>query len=325
METRYHNDTNHDEKMLYLTCSGLISSYSLHGIYRQNWMIVGGANLILALVTFIINLITLIALRKIKDKNTITNCIFASLCASDMFTGLLGQPFFGAFYITVFYEKRYCGLLFLTIGSGCFFVLVSFLCILEIHIERYLGVFYPFHHNKIKMDILLIKKMIAVGWILVAILILICFFTPQLIMSTVIAAVLFPVGFILCFYVQVKTVGQVRRLRRCHRNNIVPQLDDTKTRKHRHFDQVELRASRLAGLILVAFTICYTPNLIVYIWIDLEKRYDVLVAVKSWTETLVMANSILNPLLFNLKKKDVREIVVSSLCMLKPCSTVTSE
>ena len=170
IENNYENQSNYNEQLqlLHINCYNVKFSLPVHEAYIRKWAAVGGINLILAPITFILNLIVLIAFSKINDKNNITNYIYRSLCIADMLTGLLAQPAFAAFYLTVFHRKTYCSLLFLTTACSYFFVTVSFLGLLAIHIERYLGVFYPFKHNKIKADTIMITKLLVTGWILAA-------------------------------------------------------------------------------------------------------------------------------------------------------------
>ena len=204
MENKYDNGTNCNGQVLYFNCSNFSQSFPMHGLYKQNWLSAGVVNLIFAPVTYFINIITLVALRKIKDKNTISNCMFTSLCATDMLTGLLGQSLYGVYYVTVFYKKTYCSLVYVHIGFGFFFVTVSFLCLFAIHIERYLGVFHPMTHYKIKTDTSFITRIILASWALTAIYIPICFFTPCSIMYKNTIGVLIPVVIVWSFYVQMK-------------------------------------------------------------------------------------------------------------------------
>ena len=311
------NETNYN-KILYLDCSSNVQkTYHVHGFCMKNWLIVGTVNLLLAPVAFFMNFIMLIALRKSKDKNTITNYMFTNLCISDMSTGLVVQPLYGALYLTVFHQKTTCSLIFVTIGFGYFFVAISFLALLGIHVERYLGVFHPFYHNNIKTDTSLIKRVILAAWMVTAILVALCFLTKNLIMYTVLAAFLAPTAFICSCYVQVKIVRQVgritTRLRKSVLRTVLQINGDKRTETERRCDRIESRANRIAGLILIAYTVCYIPNLTAYIWSHFDQKSSTLLAIMVWTETLVFLNSIFNPLLFCLQKKDIREVVVSSL------------
>ena len=336
MGNKCDNVTNYNGQILYFNCSNFSPSFPMHGIYKEIWLSAGVANLILAPVTFLINFITFVALRKIKDKNTITYCIFKSLCATDMLTGLLAQSLYGVYYVTVFYKKTYCSLVYVHIGFGFFFVTVSFLCLFAIHIERNLGVFHPMTHFKIKTDTSFITRIILASWALTAIYIPICFFTPRLIMYKITAAVLITVVFVWSFYVQIKIIRRLPRIRSSHK--VLANMHDVKTEIERHFGRFEFRANgiagtkrhfgrfefpanRIAGLILAAYTVCYIPTTAMYLWFDFGTQRNVLVAVIPWTETLVFLNSIINPLLFSLQKKEVQQIVVSLLRSLVSCCT----
>ena len=316
MEEKYY-----DRQMINYNCPNANFSWPLEVSYRRNWISVAVVNLILAPVTFFMNFVILFALSKLKDRNTITNYLFRSLCITDMLTGLLAQPLFGALYLNVFSKKASCSLLVATVGSGYFFVTISFFTLLGIHIERYLGVFHPLYHSKIKTKTTLIKKIIVTGWVLTAIYVLLCFVTPYLILFTVSYAVFVPVSFTWCCYVQVKIVREVYRINKRGRNNIVPETNEIKTERERHFNRVQSRANRITGLILVAYTVCYIPGIIACILLQIDKDSHILLAVVRWGETLALLNSLCNPLLFTLQKKDVRQIIFYFFCSLKPCST----
>ena len=177
-----------------LTATILNFKFSLpvHGAYKRNWAAVFGVNLILAPITFILNLTILIAFCKVNGKNKIKNYLCRSLWMADMLTGLLSQPAFAALNLAVFHRKKSCTLLFMSATCGYFLVIVSFFGLLAIHIERYLGVFYPFRHNRIKTDTIMITKLILTGWRLSAICLSLCFLTPDLIMFTVFATAVIP-------------------------------------------------------------------------------------------------------------------------------------
>ena len=308
----WSNDTDY----IYFDCSTNVrKTYPAYGIYIKNWLLVGSVNLALSPVTFFMNLMTLTALRKCKDKDTITNYVFTSLCTTDMLTGLIVQPLYGTLYLTVFHGNAFCELLYATIGFAYFFVAISFFALIAVHVERYLGLYYPFYYKTIKTDTGLIKRIILAMWIFTVIFVSLCFLTPHLIMYACLAALLAPAAFIWSCYVQVKIAVQVRRIANRNRRSVsLTQTDDLKRiQLERRYDRVESRANRVAGLILMAYTVCYIPNLITYVLSYFDRTSHTLLAVTVWTETFVFLNSIFNPLLFCLQKKDVREIAVSTV------------
>ena len=323
MDNHSLNDTNYYKPLYFLCKNNSSSSYPLYGAYLQNWLIVGLANVILSPVTFSMNLITLTALRRATDKNTLTNYIFTALCTTDMLTGLIAQVLFGALYLKLFYKKASCSLLFASTGSGYFFVAISFLTLLAIHVERYSAVFHPFTFVKIAADTRLIKKMIFFSWVMIAILVAVSSFTPQFVMFRFIASILVPTGFIWSCFVQVKIVRQVHKITKNLRK-IAPQTDDNSERE-RYLSRLKSRSNKIAGLVLLAYLICYTPTIIIYIWRYINQKSQLLLAVRAWTETLVFLNSIFNPLLFYLQKKDIRKTVWSLIRYLSPFSRIYQE
>ena len=316
---RINSRTNH---VLHFDCTNHVKiSYPLEGLYPQNWALIGTINLILAPITFAVNLLTLVALCKSKDKTFITKAIFTSLCLTDMLTGILAQTFYGVLYITVFNAEKYCFLLLATIGCSYFFVATSFFALLAIHVERFLGVFHPFYHKRIKTDASLIKIIALTTWILTAVSVAVSFFTPHLIMYTILAAIFTPIVFVWSCYVQVKIVGKVHRVM-SRRRKVVPQTD-LRTERKCHFNRKDSRANKTAGLILVAYIVCYTPSLIINILRFYDEKSNPLLAVRVWAETCVFLNSIFNPLLFCLQGREIREIIRSLLFALLPCSAAT--
>ena len=121
-------------------------------------------------------------------------------------------------------------------------------------------------------------------------------------------------------YVQVKIVREVHRITKRHRQN-GPHIGNKKDENERHSNLVDSLANRIAGLILMAYAVCYIPGAIIYIWLNFSKTSNVLQAVRQWAETLAYLNSIFNPLLFSLQKKEIRQIVFSFVRSLLPCST----
>ena len=321
-EEKYHNGSNNYGQLLHYNCHDIKFSLRPHEAYRRNYAVVGGVNLILAPVSFILNLTILIAFSKVNATNNITNLIFRSLCTADMLTGLFAQPAFAAFYLIAFQKHISCSLIYISTAFSFFFVAVSFLSLLAIHIERYLAVFYPFKHHIIKTKTILIKKLILTGWILTAILVSLCLLTPRFIMFAVFSVVLIPTVFMWSCYVQVKIVREVNRRTKPFGKD-VPQVGDRKDEREYRFNYVDSRANRISGLILMAYAVCYIPVVVIYTWLHFNKRLYFLRAEQYWAETLVYLNSIFNPLLFSLQKKDIRQIIASSVRSLVPCSRAT--
>ena len=168
----------------------------------------------------------------------------------------------------------------------------------------------------------MITKVMVTGWITAAILVSLCFLTSRLIMFTVLVAALLPTVFMWSCYVQVKIVHEVHRITKLRRKT-APQIGTKKDEIERHFNLIDSRANRIAGLILMAYAVCYIPSGIICTWLHFSKTSNVLLSVKSWAETLAYLNSIFNPLLFSLQKEEIRQIVISFMRSLRPCSTVT--
>ena len=241
-----------------------------------------------------------------------------------MLTGLFAQLTYGAFYLTVYYNKVICSLLLITIGCDYFFVAVSFFTLFLIQTERCFGVFHPFRYEKLVADGKSVRKIILIIWIISGTMVLVSFFTPKLILLTIIAALLIPAVFIWSYYVQIKIVRQVHRVTKRMRK-ITPQTE-VKTKDSKcYISRTNSRANRLAGLVLVAYIICYAPNVTINILRYFNNGSSILVVALVWTETLVFLNSIFNALLFCLQKKDVRCVILSSIYSFIHCSTTISE
>ena len=157
---------------------------------------------------------------------------------------------------------------------------------------------------------MLIKKIMIITWLIVAIMISLCFLTPHLIMLTAFAAILIPTAFIWSCYVQMKILIQVYRITRSLRKT-ASELNSNANHKRSYPKHVKSRANKLTGLILVAYLICYTPCLIIYILRYIDGKCKMLLAAMTWTETLAFVNSIFNPLLFCLQRRDLRKIIVT--------------
>ena len=312
MDNLPQNKTGDNWQLLYFDCRNMNVGYPTTGMYKYNWLINGTVNLVLAPFTFFLNLITLIALRKVKDKRTATNYILSSLCTTDMLTGLFGQVTYGVLYLTIFHSKAFCILLLTTVGFSYFFVTVSFFTMLTIHTDRYIGVFYPFQYEKIERSCSFIWKIIFVTWIASACFVSVNFFTPHFILHTVLAAIIIPVSFTWCIYVQLNMISQVRKVTR-HLCQTTPQLDGYHRRQKCNSVRLRSRTNKMVGLILGAFVICYTPNIIISILRYLDGKSHKLLTAMVWSETLVFFNSVLNPFLFCLQRKDIQQIVSNML------------
>ena len=268
------------------------SSGSFHGL------LVAAAVFSLAtcFFTIFLNALVMVAVKIKRRLQTHPNILLACLALTDLMVGLVVQPLHIAKTILLIqgkYSDEFCDIdsafsvsfVMLVLATSCQLVLVSG--------ERYLAIKHTFTHASVVTKARLIVAS-AVAWIAAAVfflLILYVSFLPQAIIYSSIIVL------------QILVYKEARR----HEKHILSQQVSLEARVK--FKQ-EKKALKLTTVILVTIFLCFVlPSTVMFVTWEIFKEKlspDIKTLVRHFGHLPVMINSLLNPVIYTVRKEEFR-------------------
>lgn len=258
----------------------------------------------LCYTTLMVNVVTIHALRKASFPDKPLKTLLLSLTISDLGVGLLGQPL----YIVEQAEKLRCNVpdiatsvVSATVHNLLF--LTSFGSIIAISVNRFVAIQMPLRYQ----DIVTRKRaVIAVAtiWLFSAVFILCTLF----VLKRNIAFVIFVIIEIASFIATTLSSCKIYFVLKRHKNEIQNQRQQV-AQNDSMVNTVRLRKSAHCTFwIYLAFWLCYLPYIIIVIT---EKCLPntIMEALFMCSETIVLLNSSLNPVIYCWKMRHVRHAV----------------
>ena len=260
-----------------------LSSFN-DNIKSCSWM-----NLTMALPTAAINLCMIIALVSSSERSKPVHLLLLNLAVTDVLTGLINMPAFFLIFRYLGEGKDPCD--FAQFNIPLFMVLgeVSLITVTMIAIERYISVFHPFRHisqlsrTKITICALLSWFFPTMAMGLSHVLANRNVFKIFIELTVTIAT---PLNLILYFRILMKA----RKLR--------VQIQSEEARLgHARICTGDKRFVSIGGLIIISMLICFVPaGVLSFLTISGYENMTVDYIV-CWVWTLVLANSLINPLI----------------------------
>ena len=258
----------------------------------------------LCYTTLMINIVTIHALRKASFPDKPLKTLLLSLTVSDLGVGLLGQPL----YIVEQADKLRCNvsdnatsIVSATVHNLLF--LTSFGSILAISVNRFVAIQIPLRYHYIvtrKRAVIVV----ATIWLFSAVFILCTLFVLQRNIAFVIFVIIEIVSFIATTLSSCKIYFVLKR----HKKEIQNQRKQV-AQNDSMLNTARLRKSaHCTYWIYLAFWLCYLPYIIVVIT-EMCLPNTIMEALFMCSETIVLLNSSLNPIIYCWKMRHVRHAV----------------
>ena len=308
-----NNNTVNDFLILYPDCYGSTVRISTSTHESNKYINVVFAAMILPLgpATGMLNLLTLLAIFRNRNLQTIPNIIVISLCITDMLTGFIVGPLY--FTMNVLGTKGSLKKM-VTVSTVVYFcaiylIAMSYFTQIVLWTERYTGIFQPYFYRKWCTK-RLVAKFLLVLWIFFLMLHSATYFSTDWNVLTYFALTSFPIAFSWRFYVQLKTFCLVKQIRR--------EIRAVAVLHSRTSGTIEGHRSAISGAtkvgmsIFIAMLMCYVPNFLLYFLERLKVISHITVLAHcSWTNVLLMFNSLVNVLIYCIRLRGLRAIIMS--------------
>ncbi len=249
--------------------------------------------------------------RKLRKRQA--NILVCSQACADLFNGLVFVP------IEVY--ERYRRQRLLTPYLIAYLLFVSLFNLFSLALDRYLALIKPLFHHLI-MDVNKTKKLLIVNWLVPLLItaIPLCWSSSSLktkaISGRVYVCIFWLFMFLLCvimivMYVLIyrtaaKTIRQ--RQKRMAKLNKDPENKIKTTR-------TELRVAHLFGLLLFFFILAYLPILYLNLMDILDQVHLIFPVIEQLSLYSLIVNSVVNPILCLLLKKDYQLIIKRWICL----------
>ena len=269
-------------------------------------------NCITCPLTFLLNVLVIMAVKRTSRLQTKANMLLACLAVTDACTGLLTQPFFivwKAFYLLKVPDEDAVGIAHLCVSRGL--TICSALHLMLVTCERLIAIRFTYHHRHLVTE-QNIKVAVIIFW-LISIRNMVVghkdfniFETFRLVLNFL--AVLIVVSCV-CFVVFAYVIlyREVRRQRKNIKNQQLPQEEQQRIAK-------ENKALKTTVLVVGAVLVCYIPVILTVLVFYLFGLDNGSCVYCPWVNTFIMLNSLINPLIYCWRQKEMRQYVLRFSC-----------
>ena len=266
-------------------------------------------NVVLCCTAVTLNSVTIYALRKTPSVPMPLKVLLLSLAVSDLGVGMVCHPFYIACLVldleksATAFPSFYWVYMFVT----SVFTYGSFFGVLSLSVDRFLALRF---HLKYQQLVTQTRVMIVVisSWVLSCA--MSALYWPQKIPFHI-AYLVYAIIWGTCFVVSGVLNCYVYALVRRHANQI------QSTQVHGNAPEVaSTRRMRKSAFITIyvylLFLLCYLPNVFA-VWYVGSSQSSIADVVKSYTFTLLLLNSSLNPLIYCWKMRDIRQTILNMM------------
>lgn len=257
------------------------------------------------------NTMILLALRKCQSLHPPSKALLSSLALTDLFVGLIALPLFIAYYLMIILEvpSYYCVVAITYARTSTFIAGVSLETITTIAIDRYLAFHLCLRYREL-VTFRRVAGILVIEWITAAVWSGIWFWSAAINMWTG------AVGLFSCYLITSLCYYKIRRGLRRHfaemRRNVYS-CESTTDFSVAQYKKSVNSMLWIYGLLIV----CYMPHLTSLVVILITGLSNSSRFALHFSGLAVFVNSSLNPLLYCWKMKEIKQIVIANINVLR--------
>ena len=263
---------------------------------RQNpsfaYILLAISSVMCSLTAVVGNTIVIIALWRSKSMYSATKALFYGLAFSDLATGLT-QPLFVAYLLGVAWEN---GWLYCTVAlpfslTALFFSMVSLWTLSIIAVDRYLAL-HLLTRYKTVVTVKLIVAALVLGWLISA------FCTISIIFSVKFRQIVSGIAVFICFIISMY----------CYRRNYITLRQQKLHVQAQRSFQVEHHRKSLKSMFLIfcLFLSTIFPFFCILVFVTIAGFGSTSLFILDVSTLIVMANSLLNPIVYCMRVRDLK-------------------
>ena len=259
-------------------------------------------NLLVSPLTIFLNVLVILAVKTTPQLRTKYNALLACLAGTDIMTGALGQPLFIAELIYRLIgspASEFCAIQEAARKFIRTSLMSSLLHLTLVSLERYISIKFPCkYHDMVTKRRLILSVILA--WSLLAFpMILLSFYTNDVLRSIFLMLTTFPSIFIFIFC-RFATYYEARnQMRKIKARQISAAAAATFLKERKAFKTTTF----VIGVVLL----CYLPNgLFRVVFVSLISSPETLLAIEGFVLTLLFCNSVFNPIIYCARSREYR-------------------
>ena len=270
-------------------------------------------NAFLSCTAIMLNIITILALRKTSSLPKPLKTLLLSLAVSDLGVGLLVQPLFIVVLVMGIEQNSEKIVQDATTVTAIFLLHVSYFGVVALSADRFLAIHYYLRYKELVTHKRAVASVISV-WVLSVVLLVVLRLIPANV-SVIILATVKAVCFLSTALFYCKIYLAVR-----HHSNQIHVLQAQQAQNGEVLANAVRQRKAAVGTFYVylVFLACYLPNFYVEVIYRTTGLNTVTWNLRIYTFTLVALNSSLNPLIYCWKMTDIRHAVMDILQNIFP-------
>ena len=264
-------------------------------------------SVILSVSSTLGNTLILLALRKCRYLHPPSKALLSSLALTDLFVGLIALPLFTSYYLMIILEipSYYCVVAITYARTSTFIAGVSLETITTIAIDRYLAFHLRLRYREV-VTFTRVACILVIEWITAAVWSGIWFWSAPINMWTGV------VGLFSCYLITSLCYCSIRRGIRLYVAQIRGRVNVS------NFDVAQYKKTVNNMLwIYCLLLVCYMPHLISLLVILFTGLSNSSRFALHFTGIAVFLNSSLNPILYCWKMKEIKQIVIADINVLR--------
>ena len=268
---------------------------------RYHFIGMASVLLIATPATVIFNLLTILTfICKIRFR-VASRILLCAVAVTDLITGLTAIPMMGTMHLLRYLGKTtYCPLFLPGMIITFTVLLMTFVTLTLISIDKYLAIFYPFKYSARVDKQTLMIKVLAILWAAVALFGVFTVFTPKLKLILNALFVMFCLFLPLTIFVHIRIFYELRK-RRKQTHTRRATLNQQPSTERTQIRNDGTQGIRVTTTVIVVLIICYLPvtalgllrrnNLF-------DSKSDGNKVIQYWMNALVLLNSLMNPFIY---------------------------
>ena len=269
-----------------------------------------GLDIIPSVFMIVANSVLLLTIAKTKSLHTPSNTLLAALCFSDLLVGAVSQPLFVVFLSTMLSLHEWNTTLYVAwVWSATMFNGTSFIMVLNITIERYVAVCYPFFYER-KASVKKYIIIVAITW-LYQVLAPVISGSFYLVLFSLLTIISFAVN-VFC-YMRIYAIIKQKERSVLRLGNI-----GDEEREILHRNREERSKAYTIMILLVVFTITYLPSLVVLLILfkpgkssSFCKSSPNVFITFAFSSFIYASSAAINPIVYCIRIKPIRAAIRS--------------
>ena len=252
-------------------------------------------NITLAVSAIFLNSVTILVFYKAKKLKSISDMLLCFLAATDFLAGLLAMPFFSIESLLRAYNSEApCQVFLIGKLARLLTFLLTFMTSILISLDRYVAIFHSYRYYGRRDDRKFALRILLTLWSMSIVLAVGSLATTDMKLLIFTAMILVVIFIPFSSWVHLRAFFVARSIQKQIRDEIA----QVRVQEEAKRAEKDLKTARITAVILAVVCICYLPQIVTVSIMNKASGEASVSKAFYWTNTLIMANSVFNPLMY---------------------------